>query len=61
MASDIVTEKRTTNCDNVFTALDRYDVFYTGGRSDAGVVEGVGVDFYTDMNFASSYRETCSK
>jgi len=40
MVSDIVIEKRITNCDNAFTARDRYDVLYTGEENDVGVGSG---------------------
>jgi hypothetical protein len=31
--------------DTASDPLDRYDILYGGNKSDAGVVQGIGVDF----------------
>jgi hypothetical protein len=36
-----------------FTVLDRYDALYSGHKTTPASVQGVGVDFEIDMDFAS--------
>jgi hypothetical protein len=46
----------TTYQHTTFTVFDKYDILYGGQKATPASVQGVGVDFEIDMDFASPQR-----